>query len=170
MKLIIFLLTIGIPLLIWGAIQYAIIRWNMYRYPRRLENIYVRSKDPNDKDVRARAEQHRTWLERCGNPYQVEVVVCLFRDKDHPLETWEEYEAREVEERKADMIQRGNYIEAEYGRETYLRLIHGQGGRDRDFLDRLNNLKSTLYDTRISAKRHAAAASSFWKHFSRSHQ
>lgn len=123
----VYFFTIGVPtisilaLLLWYRHT---IKW----YGRRLLNIYVFSENENDKHVYKRAKKHRKWLEKSGNEKDVQVVIILFRDKDNPTESWDEYQVRKVERIKILEIERHNDIQNGENREYYLKEVHGQVG------------------------------------------
>lgn len=131
-------------IVIYLLYKWAEIKYILSQYERCLENIYERSLHENDDQVRARVEQHEEWLRRSENPYGVEVVYTLFRDKDNPLETWEEYEARDLAKRKEDMRKRHNTIITKYKRVNYMEQIHGQYARPKDLYDVVYDIKARL--------------------------
>ncbi len=69
------------------------------------------------------------------------MVIIPYRDKNNPLESWEEYIIRRKEEQNADMIVRDNEIERKKGRDFFLSEVHQQDQKlDADLVDTLENI------------------------------
>jgi len=119
--------VIGVPLAIIIYLLYDYrkkIKW----YGLRLLNIYEFSENETDRFVYKRAKEHKDWLIKSGNEKDVQVVIILFRDKDNPTESWEEYQERKAVLIRVLEIERHNKIQDDENREYYLREVHGQVG------------------------------------------
>lgn len=83
-------------------------------YAERLHNIYEVSHFPRDKEVTKRANEHRAYLEKTGNPYNVSVVEIIYGDIDtggHPLEDFEaEFPERVKKVKYQDSLKRNEYL------------------------------------------------------------
>lgn len=124
-------LGVSIPLTIAAALQLK--RWEYRKklswYGDRIENIYEFQQSPTDKGVIERAKEHDKWIELSGNEMDVKVVCFFFQDSLNPSETWDDYMHTRVPAGiAADRQIRHQHIEKEYGREYYLREMHGQRG------------------------------------------
>lgn len=83
-------------------------------YAERLHNIYEVSKHSRDKEVTKRANDHRVYLDKTGNPYNVAVIEIIHGDIDtggHPLEEFEtEFQERVKRVKYEDSLKRNEYL------------------------------------------------------------
>ncbi len=141
MKTLIFLLVVAFLLAVYAVYSLVQFKINVKQYGQRLRNFYVFSDYPDDRTLVLRKKDHERWIERSGNQSGVKVIIIPYRDKNNPLESWEEYLVRRKEEQEADMIVRDNEIERKKGRDFFLSEVHQQDQKlDADLVDTLENI------------------------------
>jgi hypothetical protein len=156
MKTLIFLLMVALLLAVYTVYSLLKFKIKVKQYGQRLRNFYVFSEYPDDRTLVVRAKDHQRWIERSRNESGVKAVIIPYRDKNNPLESWEEYLVRRKEEQNADMIVRDNEIERKKGRDFFLSEVHQQDQNlDADLVDTLESVVNTWNNAsaRISATR-----------------